>query len=73
LKTMIQSCCKTEHLNSVYLINHPSLGSSDLDRNRRKNKRLLKRKKKQLQKGKYQNKGILRFNWELVKNLSIAS
>jgi hypothetical protein len=73
LRTMIQSCCKAEHLNSVYLINHPSLGSSDLDRNRRKNKRLLKRKKKQLQKGKYQNKGILRFNWELVKNLSIAS
>jgi len=73
LRTMIQSHCKTEHLNSVHLINHPSLCSSDLDRNRRKNKRLLKRKKKQLQKGKYQNKRILRFNWEVAKNLNTAS
>ncbi|NIM59354.1 MAG: glycosyltransferase [Candidatus Aminicenantes bacterium] len=73
LKTMIQSQCKTEHLNSINLINYTSLFSSDLDRNRRKNKRLLKRKKKQLQKGKYQNKKILRFNWEVVKNLNTAS
>jgi len=73
LRTMIQSHCKTEHLNSVYLINYPSLCSSDLDRNRRKNKRLLKRKKKQLQKGKYQNKKITRFNWEVAKNLNTAS
>jgi hypothetical protein len=73
LKTMIQSNFKTEQLNSISLINYTSLNSSDLDRNRRKNKRLLKRKEKQLQKGKYQNKKILRFNWELVKNLNTAS
>ena len=73
LKTMIQSNYKTEHLNSINLINYTSLYSPDLNRNRRKNKRLLKRKKKQLQKGKYQNKKILRFNWELVKNLNTAS
>jgi hypothetical protein len=73
LRTMIQSHYKTEHLYSVYLISYPSLCSSDLDRNRRKNKRLLKRKKKQLQKGKYQNKRILRFNWESVKILNTAS
>ncbi len=73
LRTMIQSCYKIEHLNSINLINYPSLYSSDLERSRRKNKRLLKRKKKQLQKGKYQNKKILRFNWELVKNLNTAS
>ncbi len=73
LKTMIQSRFKTEHLDSVNLINYPSLSSADLSRNRRKNKRLLKRKKKQLQKGKYQNKKILRFNWELVKKLNIPA
>jgi predicted glycosyltransferase involved in capsule biosynthesis len=73
LRTIIKSRCETEHLNSVYLINYPFLCSSDLERNRRKNKRLLKRKKKQLEKGKYQNKKILRFNWESVKVLNTAS
>ncbi len=53
-------------LEDIRLENNTGFATPDADRNHRKNKHLLKKKKQLLKKNRYQSPRMIRFNWEIV-------
>lgn len=54
-----------ESLDRIVLHNDQEYGTPDADRNHRKNKHLLKKKRAQLAKNRYKVPRMIRFNWEI--------
>ncbi len=72
-KEVLQRLCTLKTLDNVSLITSRLYHTSTLNRDTRHNRKLFKKKRVQLLKGKYFNKNLLRFNWEIMDLLHFQS
>jgi glycosyltransferase involved in cell wall biosynthesis len=72
LRLLFERSCRIVRLEELALIELENGATPGMNRSNRHNRRLFKKKKRSVEKGKYQNGRTVRFEWEIVNRWRIA-